>query len=284
MQSGEQVWESDDEMLDLDNRPIDDEVPQHLRRLHDPHYTALRQSLEGRTSEEKASVLEIVAKYNLDPEDPMFLIMVETNQVATYVRGLEKLLEQNRLKMEAIFKQSYEQVIANLDRYEKTVIHKLEAERGAALTIFQSQLHKMVAQLIGKVTVKQALDELFRKPILWAVGLGSISIGFAAIFGAGWALSHYQTQATLRYEPGQARRLTEQQARSLSWAESPEGQYAKKIVDWNRNLLADDACLDQAKTAKVSVQVEPAGQKAKSGFCLLWVKPPNQRQFEKPAQ
>lgn len=275
---------SDEEALDLDDQPISDERPFLNARWQDPRLTVLREHLRGKSEEYRARVYDIVELYDIDPNDPMFLMLLATHRIDIEVGQLPNQLATYKLQLESVFDQWSDKVTNHLDAYQHTVIQKMDADRKAAISVHEKQMGQMVSALIGKVTVKQAVDELLKNSKVAFLGFAGVAVTLLAATGFGAALSYYYWQSKIQYEPGNPRRLTVEQAKSLQWAQSDEGRYAKNLIEWNRPLLADRACVDQAKRSNVNVQVDASGEQAKSGFCLLWIDPPAQRQFAEPSK
>jgi hypothetical protein len=68
----------------------------------------------------------------------------------------------------------------------------------------------------------------------------------------------------------------------MRWARSNEGKYARQLMQWNQTLLSDAGwgtrlCERDVKELGITLRVD--GRFAKSGFCVLWTKPPGQRQL-----
>ena len=94
-------------------------------------------------------------------------------------------------------------------------------------------------------------------------------------------LSWYQ--ASRPRDPTGPRQLTLEQAKALDWATSAEGQFSRKLMHWNQDLLSRDrngqlVCANEVNRLGVTLEMLP-NRKATAGFCTLWVQPPNQREF-----
>jgi hypothetical protein len=72
-----------------------------------------------------------------------------------------------------------------------------------------------------------------------------------------------------RIAPGQ--KITMDAAESLRWAQSPQGQLARNIMNWNSESLANLNCTKLA--AQQSLVAKEKGKEAVSQYCLLRVKP-----------
>jgi hypothetical protein len=59
---------------------------------------------------------------------------------------------------------------------------------------------------------------------------------------------------------------------------SKEGKFARNLLKWNAGSLDGLNCLKDAQDLPVTLKVQ--GRAAESGFCLLWVVPPENRSFK----
>ncbi|PSB49206.1 hypothetical protein C7B80_03135 [Cyanosarcina cf. burmensis CCALA 770] len=231
--------------------------------------TILALALRGKDESFKAKVYEIVIQTGLDPEDPAFLLLIATGR-------LELLLEESPKELEALFDQWSERIHAQLQNYREGLEHY---ERAAV-----KAQEKAIAQSVQALIQKAAIDKF-----LHSINAISIAAGAALILiagGLGWALGvgwlTWQ-QARVEYAPGKPRQLTLEEATALKWATSSQGQFARNLMSWNQTLLARQGfsrsrlCEQDAKQLGITLELE--GRKAKSGFCTLWIVPPNQREF-----
>ena len=101
-------------------------------------------------------------------------------------------------------------------------------------------------------------------------GLALVGLGGVALFG----IQSFQPE----YRVETPRPLTLDEAALLSWAQSPEGQQARELMRWNSGLLDDRSC--EQEVERLGVTLELQGKPARSGFCTIWVVPPEQRRFE----
>ena len=77
--------------------------------------------------------------------------------------------------------------------------------------------------------------------------------------------------------PGEAVHLTQEQAEALRWATSAEGKLARNLMKWNADSLSNLECKKDVQ--RLGVTLEVAGRASTSGFCTVWVEPPEQRKF-----
>ncbi|BAY65578.1 hypothetical protein NIES22_56850 [Calothrix brevissima NIES-22] len=71
--------------------------------------------------------------------------------------------------------------------------------------------------------------------------------------------------------------LTWNELEAMNWAISSEGKFAKNLINWNRGYLENAECIKDAQ--KLGLVLSQYNRKAKSGFCTIWVTPPEQRKF-----
>jgi len=270
MQTNDTEWEEGEE---LETSPLFDENSHASRggRSRDPRYDLLEMELEGKDPAYRSKVIELVQLLRINPEDPVFLLLIATGRMDSEIRQFPESLARYRNNLSALFDGWSQQIMTNLDQYERVIKQRLESYRQVASKMQEREMLKILQTIVGQVTVKEVL----RHPSVLILS----SVLTLTTLGIGSALSYFYWQAKVQYEPGSTQ-LTVEQAKALQWAESQEGRYARNLSDWNRGLLENRACVSQARRAGVSVQVTPEGQRATSGFCLLWVDPPSKRQFE----
>ena len=107
--------------------------------------------------------------------------------------------------------------------------------------------------------------------------LGLVGSGVALVVLGGLALFGIQSFKP-EYRVETPRPLTVDEAALLSWAQSPEGQQARELMRWNSGLLDDRSCEQEVESLGVTLELQ--GKPARSGFCTLWVVPPEDRLFE----
>ena len=79
------------------------------------------------------------------------------------------------------------------------------------------------------------------------------------------------------FAPGEAVHLTQEQAEALRWVTSAEGKFARNLMKWNSDSLSNLEC--KKDVLRLGVTLEVAGRPASSGFCSVWVEPPELRRF-----
>ncbi|MGG6295021.1 DUF6753 family protein [Leptolyngbya sp. AN02str] len=108
-------------------------------------------------------------------------------------------------------------------------------------------------------------ESSWRQRLIWAgIGLG-VGVPLAI------ALSLFTPMGTASAKG----ELSGEAADLLKWATSAEGRRARNIFEWNRHKF--NTCQDEIANLGVAIAVD--GTPARSGFCTLWVEPPEKRKF-----
>lgn len=255
------VRQSPDEILLLDDDIIATPPHANVAKLPVHMNSALDHLLIGEPDHVKAKVLEVLMQYNLDSDDPAFILMAATGR-------LQALLEEKPKDLNALFEQwrddVYRQVTdyrEGLKEYERTA---LEAQRTA--------IAQTVQALIRKTAIDQFMHQLSAASTIVAAVILTVAAGVGG--GAGWMYAQWQ-RSRIEADPSGKRQLTLDEANTLKWAMSREGQFAREMMTWNQDLLIRNwqgrfACEDQAK--KLGVVLRSGEQKVDSGFCTLWIR------------
>jgi len=212
-------------------------------------------ALDGQPDEYKAKVLSVALKAKIEPNDPLFLVLMATGR-------LEVMLLEAPQNLSQIFEK-------NLDKASNLI----QGSASAALQAQKAAIAGAVSALMNrqqgdKTVAKGSLSDFLSGIKLASVVVLSLAIG--AGIGRQMALS---SQGGLVGKVD----LTVQQAEALGWATSKEGKFARELMRWNADSLDNNQC--KAEAAALGVTLEINGRKAKSGFCTLWVEPPSRRQF-----
>jgi len=211
--------------------------------IPDEELPALVKLLVGKDSEYQKRVLAIAKQYGISANDPLFLVMLATGQ-------LQVILEDKPHELSALF-----------DRWTEAIHDQLETAKRTATKGQEIEIRKMVDRLIAYCSAKERSRLSLMLP---AFGL------FVAAMGLGF-LGGMTVPIWLQggYAPGQE--ITMDAAESLRWAQSPQGQLARNIVNWNSESLANLNCTKLA--AQQSLVAKEKGKEAVSQYCLLRVKP-----------
>lgn len=212
----------------------------------------LDQVLEGKSSEFQAKVLKWAYKAGVREDDLLFLVMVGIGQ-------LEVILEESPKELKLLFEQ-----------WSENLYDKLQDTEKVAVKSQQVAIAKAVSELLAQTEAKQS-RRLFGSIVPAGMVL-TITVGLGFLLGLAlppWLEGGYSP----RTNP-----LTVAEAEVLPWAMSPEGKLARNLWRWNTGSLNRLQCLKDAQELPVTLKVQ--GKPASSGFCLLWVVPPEQRRFD----
>jgi len=241
------------------------QIYQQRRTLRD---TLLSLALDGQDERFKNKVYELVVEMKLDPDDPLFLMLVATGR-------LELMLEEQPGALSALFDQWEERVYGQIQNYQQG----LEQYERTAVKAQQKAIADSVHTLIRKTTFDKLVHTFSAASTLIAATLLLLAAGIGGTLGITWFQAQ---QAQVEYAPGQPRQLTLEEANALRWAMSADGQFAQDLLEWNRDLLSSQGrlllCEQQAKQLGVTLELQ--GQKASRGACVLWVRPLRDRQLQ----
>lgn len=212
----------------------------------------LTEAMDGKSDEFKRRVMDFVGKSGLEPDDPLFLVLVATGR-------LEVLLEDAPDTLEQLFKNWSRELSRNLSLVESATIERQKLA-----------IAKAAGELIKKAEQQEA-RRLFTS-IVPAAGL------VVAILGLGFILG-MSIPVWLGGGLSEPQRLTFTQLEALRWAESSEGKFARNLMKWNAGYLDTKECLKDPQRLKVTLNLD--GRKGLSGFCVVWTVPPNERKFER---
>ena len=203
--------------------------------------------------EAKAVIRSLAQATGLSENDPLFLLLIGLSPVGITLEKSPNIIKQT-------FLQCHNQLKRELQDYEKMATQGIEHEIATS-----------VRKLLEKTEISKAQVTLKSLVGAGVIALALVSLGLLGGFG----ISQRQIAAQ-RLDPSGAVQLTLEEASAMTWAMSPDGQYAKTLLSWNEDLLAGQ-CQSQVNELGVTIQV--GVQKAKSGFCLVWTEPPEKRQY-----
>jgi hypothetical protein len=245
-------------------------TPESQGRKSDKDLLALL--LKDKDDNFRARVLELVTLLGIYPSDPLFYVMISTGTLQT-------LLEDSPRELEYVFDRWIERLFERLDTANGEIEKRMESYGRAAVKMQQKEIAKGVNDVLNKTTLKQAQRSL---PILiWAGGIcvALLSVGVAI----GWFVGVAKTERDYKVgglDPHGERRLTKAELDSLHWATSPEGKFAKHLLEWNSEGLTNQGADCQQEVKTLGLVITRGGKHASEGFCPLWVVPPGQRKFE----
>ncbi|MFB2895134.1 DUF6753 family protein [Aerosakkonemataceae cyanobacterium BLCC-F50] len=212
-------------------------------------------ALEGQSEEYKRKVLELAFKGKIEPTDPIFLILLATGRLEMLIRESPKPKD-----FELVCDRFLAQINKTLTTYERVAIEKQEEQIAKAINSLmrQTKLTKVVTSVRSLVVAAGVL--------LTTLGVGALMGWMGLLWSQGG------------FAPGEAVRLTQEQAEALRWASSAEGKFARNLMRWNSDSLTNLECKKDVK--RLGVTLEVAGRPATEGFCTVWVESPKQRRYK----
>lgn len=216
----------------------------------------LAEALKGKSEEFKRRVLDFAMSCGLSPDDPLFLVLVATGQ-------LEVMLQDAPETLQLLFKTWNRDLANNLEKVESVAVErqKVAIDRAAHALIHQAQLREggrlLTAVFPACILLFFILSVGFMMGILippWITGL--LGGGYTSI---------------------QSTTLTWKELDAMKWGMSSEGKFARNLINWNRGYLDNGECIKDAQ--RLGLVLSQYNRKAKSGFCTVWVTPPQQRKF-----
>ena len=219
--------------------------------LYSRERALLDEALDGKPKEFREKVMRLVEMAGLTPNDPMFLLLISTGR-------LELMLEEAPASMERLFKNWTENIYRSFDLVESAIVEKQKLA-----------ISKAVSSLISDAEQKQAQRFLGSLVPAAALLLAAIGLGFAM----GIAIPPYLQGGYVEEV-----KLTSHQAEALRWAESGEGKFARNLMKWNAGYLDNLEC--QKDVTKLKIVLKWGSRTSTSGFCAIWVRPPERRQFK----
>lgn len=206
----------------------------------------LEKLLDGRSEEFKRKVFQLVSQTGYSEGDPLFVILLATGTLQT-------LLNEKPVEIDEMFNRWLKSITKSMDSVEQELVERQKT----AIT-------QAAGDLIRKAE-RQESSRFFKSILPGAIAVSVVLVvGFVAGSTVPPALKG-------GYVAGQ--NLTADDVDALRWANSKEGKYARQLMVWNSDYLK--VC-DQ-DTTKMPIKLQMGQREAKSGFCLLWVKPPEQR-------
>jgi hypothetical protein len=280
----EEIYEPDDEGLfegeDFD--PDEDvEIPdavhslpsnfvQEARRQGIPvdylsQMSLLDQCLAGKSDVFKSKVINIMLRSRIKANDPIFLLLLAVGE-------LEFILVDTPLTIQGYLSQFGEELGDLFAAYfggdEATAKYRFETSIQESKTAIAE-----AAQELIKISKEEQFYDSFEaiiKSLAPALGILVLAIGFGAV-GTIWVQNLFGRSLI------PAGKLTAEQYEILKWAETDEGKLAKNIMDWNQGYVGK-TCKEDA--IAMNVGLNSNGRKVKSGFCVLFVEPPDKRKYE----
>ncbi|BAY93660.1 MULTISPECIES: DUF6753 family protein [unclassified Tolypothrix] len=216
----------------------------------------LAEALKGKSEDFKRRVLDFTLRSGLSQDDPLFLVLVATGQ-------LEAMLQDAPETLQLLFKTWNKDLANNLEKVEQVAVERQKvAINRAAQTLIHESLLREGRNIIYSI-FPTTIIFFFILMMGFIAGI-SIPPWIDGVLGGG-------------YTKVRSTALTWNELEAMNWAISSEGKFAKNLINWNRGYLENGECIKDAQ--KLGLVLSQYNRKAKSGFCTIWVTPPEQRKF-----
>lgn len=231
--------------------------------------SSLDEFLMSQPKEIQRQVLKTIEIWNIDRDDPFFLILLQC-------RITQILYETTPNRIYQAFKIGEEELIFLFEQYKQKLIKiqqealaKYEEEQGHLANI---RLKKAVARVLEDNNLNCGNKNKLSPRIVGSlVTAATVVLGSILSFSVGTLFNESALAQSWKQE------LEAEDRVLLAWAKSQEGQAAKNIVDWNEDLI-DKSCQVKVKNLGISFQVGSA--KLTDGFCVLFIEPPSNRNYK----
>ena len=153
----------------------------------------------------------------------------------------------------------------------------LDTQMAAQLKVAQQE-HLAAVKAEAKTLIEVAGRKLQAKYVKELLGyvLVAVMVVLSLGMGVGWTL-HQQAMGEL--DSAGKRQLSASQWAGLQWAVSAEGQLAKHLLDWNDSTISECQNGQGPGGEKLSMVTSDEKRPIKYGNCVLWVVPPDKREF-----
>ena len=208
--------------------------------------------------ETQVRILKELSQRGVKANDPLFTTLL-------FITGVQEKLEAGPTEISSAIDQGVRQFLDSMD-----------AAKHVAVSTTEERIASTVETLIQKT--HESKSQVTFQSIAWA-GAFMFTAFVLGWCGSTWYRIARQSQVVL--DPSEARKLTLEEAKNLEWAMSSDGRYARKIVDWNEDLIGGQ-CEDDARefVQEYGITKQIGLRNATSGYCWLWVQPPEKRTFE----
>lgn len=233
------------------------------------------------SAEELKQLIDIKDEFEL-VEDDIFFAMVyrlkiiqqtqahNTQLTINAFQAFRRDLMDRDLELKGV-QEYYKQELANeIINLKKTINSMSEA----AIPLVESKIAGLAENIIQKSGYSKAIHDYL------AMSRLIVGVVITLLTGIGFGY-FYRAYSDYRYSDNSG--LAKEDVEVLSWAKSPEGQFARRLWNWNSEGLTKKGkqriCETDSQDLGVNLRVQ--GRKTSGGWCVLWTVPPEQRVFLK---
>ena len=244
---------------------LDKSEPASILDGYNPNLSYLENVLAGKSDAFAGKIIPFLIENEIDPEDPVFLLLLASGE-------LELMLINTPYQVEEVLEQFADQQGQLFQQYFGATEAEAKSRFNAALTEEKAEIAAAARELIQATKREQFEGNLLTMAKMFAPALGVIATSIAIGVIGTLQYSKLATQSLIG-----AGQLTPAQYEALQWASSAEGKMGRQIMDLNKGYVGK-TCKQDAEAMGLKLQV--GGRKVTSGFCTLFVDPPNKRKYE----
>ncbi len=247
------------------------EIKERIEELEQIAHSDLNRKLDRLLAKEslevQLGVRETIDTWNIDPEDPYFIILIRCKIVQIICD-----VTPNRIK--GSFEAGLIEVRQVLEEYQRSLLEiqrsRLEEISQAALKQSTAQLNKAIANILEDNNISSKKNRFSPRVIGAMVTAGGMIT--TLIIGAIGGRLFDRTAVAQNWKNN----LEAEEREFLEWAKSSEGQFAKNIFTWNEDLYSK-TCAKKAQN--LGITFTDGSLEQTEGFCVIDIVPESQRKY-----
>ena len=206
--------------------------------------------------EVQARIKRTVEIWNIDTEDPFFLVLLQGQIIQVFYESTP-----NRIN-EAFDRSSklYQKQLLELQQ------QSLKQISDKALKSSTAKLQEAISFVLENNNIPPNRKTRFSPRVVGSMVTAGAMI-FSLILGGAVGYSFNNSSIVRDWRENQV----SEDLKTLKWAKSEEGKFAKNLLEWNQDL-ADKSC--QKKVRNLGISFKLGSLEIIDGFCITFVVPP----------
>ncbi len=235
-----------------------------LKSLTGKEPSLMDEVLMYQPKETQREVRRLVKMSGIDQDDPYFLILLSCRIVQILLQNapgdLEKSCDRSRLEIVKTFESQLQKLRDSQDE----IFSKVALDQSIA------KVNTAIAKVLEDNNIETKKGKF--TPRVWGsiISSAAAAVALSVGFVGGWSFDKAVLAKTNTVN------LSSEQEVLLKWAQGKEGKFAKKILDWNEDLMGQQC---QKKVSSLNVTIKIGLAEATSGYCWVWTEPPEKRSF-----
>lgn len=240
---------------------------EELVDIDDSTYSLMNEFLMNQPKDIQRRVRETVRIWGISEQDPYFLILIQCRITQILYEltpnEIQKAFDHGMQELTQVFEQFNEKLFKQLKE-------EIDKQQKAALNISLAKVNLAIAKVMEDNNISYKNRQFSPRVMGSMVTAASMLLTAFVCFIGGMT---FDSTALAKNRQAEAD-LREQSL--ISWAKSDEGKLAKRIVEWNEDLIGGEC---QKKVESLGITFQMGSAKATSGFCVVFVEPPERRKF-----